>query len=198
MPTGESRRTMILDAALTLFAQRGYDGVGVDEIGEAVGIKGPALYYYFKGKDALLDALVSQMTAYYEEHFGSASATGPLPDSMAALSAMSLARLAFTLHDERVRKVRRMLTIEQFRNERLSALATRHNLTGIAAMHTVIFRHLIGIGRCRPLDPEQLAFEFTAPVSLLVQIVDREPQKEDWAMDQIRRHLAHFEEIYGL
>ena len=53
-----SKRELILDSALSLFSDRGFDGVGIDEIGESVGMKGPALYYYFKGKDAILDGII--------------------------------------------------------------------------------------------------------------------------------------------
>ena len=41
----------ILEEALTLFAEKGYDGTGVDQIAECVGIKGPSLYKHFKGKE---------------------------------------------------------------------------------------------------------------------------------------------------
>jgi AcrR family transcriptional regulator len=41
-----------------MFAVRGFHGVGMDEIGAAVGISGPALYRHFPGKDALLTAVL--------------------------------------------------------------------------------------------------------------------------------------------
>ena len=41
----------ILDSALTLFSEKGYDGVGVDLIAEKVGLKGPSIYKHFKGKE---------------------------------------------------------------------------------------------------------------------------------------------------
>ncbi|MFL6073666.1 MAG: TetR/AcrR family transcriptional regulator [Mycobacteriales bacterium] len=55
----KSRKADILDAAVRLFAVRGYHGVGIDDIGAAVGISGPAVYHHFASKDALLvDALL--------------------------------------------------------------------------------------------------------------------------------------------
>ncbi|MCD9141623.1 SACE_7040 family transcriptional regulator [Streptomyces albireticuli] len=53
-----TRRERILQEAARLFAERGFHGVGVDEIGAAVGISGPGLYRHFAGKDAMLSELL--------------------------------------------------------------------------------------------------------------------------------------------
>lgn len=61
-PTGgwtipPSRRELILAAALRLFRERGYHGVSMDDIGEAVGVTGPTIYFHYKSKgDVLADA----------------------------------------------------------------------------------------------------------------------------------------------
>ncbi|WP_199549848.1 TetR/AcrR family transcriptional regulator [Streptomyces sp. N35] len=55
---GATRREQILKEAARLFAERGFHGVGVDEIGAAVGISGPGLYRHFAGKDAMLAELL--------------------------------------------------------------------------------------------------------------------------------------------
>ncbi|MFR9730371.1 TetR/AcrR family transcriptional regulator [Saccharopolyspora sp. MS10] len=54
-----SRREQILDAAARLFARYGFHGVGIDDIGRAVGISGPALYRHFRGKDAMLAEMLT-------------------------------------------------------------------------------------------------------------------------------------------
>lgn len=56
--SARTRREQILAAAAELFAERGFHGVGVDEIGAAVGISGPGLYRHFAGKDAMLAELL--------------------------------------------------------------------------------------------------------------------------------------------
>lgn len=56
--TALTRREQILKEAARLFAERGFHGVGVDEIGAAVGISGPGLYRHFAGKDAMLAELL--------------------------------------------------------------------------------------------------------------------------------------------
>ncbi|BBY80213.1 TetR family transcriptional regulator [Mycolicibacterium pulveris] len=43
-----------------LFHERGYDGVGVDLIGERAGMSGPAIYRYFSGKDEILITLLDE------------------------------------------------------------------------------------------------------------------------------------------
>jgi AcrR family transcriptional regulator len=52
--TPVTRRSEILAAAAELFARRGYHGVSIGELGQAVGLTGPALYRHFRGKEALL------------------------------------------------------------------------------------------------------------------------------------------------
>ncbi len=49
-----SRREQILRAAAQLFAERGSRSVGVDDVGAAVGVTGPAIYRHFTSKDAML------------------------------------------------------------------------------------------------------------------------------------------------
>jgi AcrR family transcriptional regulator len=51
-----SRRDQILAIAVRLFAERGYHGVSMDDIGSAAGVTGPALYHHFAGKEAMLAA----------------------------------------------------------------------------------------------------------------------------------------------
>jgi AcrR family transcriptional regulator len=59
-----SRREQILAAAAELFARHGFHGVGIDDIGAAVGISGPALYRHFRGKDAMLAEMLTSISEY--------------------------------------------------------------------------------------------------------------------------------------
>lgn len=52
-----TRRERVLEAAAKLFHERGFHGVGIDEIGKSAGTNGPAIYRDFKGKDELLAVL---------------------------------------------------------------------------------------------------------------------------------------------
>jgi AcrR family transcriptional regulator len=53
-----SRRAEILAAAARLFAERGFHGVSIDDLGAAVGMSGPALYRHFSGKEAVLSEML--------------------------------------------------------------------------------------------------------------------------------------------
>ncbi len=57
-PTPPPAASRSSSEAARLFAERGFHGVGVDEIGAAVGISGPGLYRHFAGKDAMLAELL--------------------------------------------------------------------------------------------------------------------------------------------
>lgn len=59
-----SRRDQILTAAAELFAAHGFRGVGIDDIGAAVGITGPALYRHFRSKDAMLGEMLTGISQY--------------------------------------------------------------------------------------------------------------------------------------
>ncbi|WP_306748400.1 SACE_7040 family transcriptional regulator [Saccharothrix yanglingensis] len=61
-PVKQSRRDQILAAAAELFARHGFHGVGIDDIGAAVGISGPALYRHFRSKDAMLGEMLTQIS----------------------------------------------------------------------------------------------------------------------------------------
>jgi AcrR family transcriptional regulator len=52
------RRAALLDAAAGMFAERGYNGVSIEDLGSAVGVSGPAVYRHFASKQAVLAALL--------------------------------------------------------------------------------------------------------------------------------------------
>ncbi|WP_329564248.1 TetR/AcrR family transcriptional regulator [Kitasatospora sp. NBC_01266] len=91
------RRDQIRREAARLFAARGFLGVGVDEIGKAVGISGPGLYRHFSGKDAMLaDLLVGISERLLDEGRRRAGTTdGP----QAALDALISGHVDFALND---------------------------------------------------------------------------------------------------
>jgi AcrR family transcriptional regulator len=62
VPATPTRREQILAAAAELFARHGFHGVGIDDIGSAVGISGPALYRHFRSKDAMLGEMLTSIS----------------------------------------------------------------------------------------------------------------------------------------
>ena len=53
-------RQLIMNSALTLFYESGYDAVGVQQIVDSAGVSKPTLYYYFGSKQGLLEALLNE------------------------------------------------------------------------------------------------------------------------------------------
>lgn len=90
-----SRSDQILRAAAALFAQRGYGATSIDDIGAAAGVSGPAIYWHFKGKQALLAAM---LTAVSEELLaGGRAAVAAADDDDAALYALVRMQVSFAL-----------------------------------------------------------------------------------------------------
>ncbi len=186
----------ILDSALTLFSEKGYDGVGVDLIAEMAGIKGPAIYKHFKGKEHILNIIIENGEQYYDRHF-EAEEEQNMPDSLAELAESTLKRFEFTVKDDKIGRIRRMLTIEQFRREDIAALLEKHSLSGLVIRYKDVFAHFIEQGLVKEYDPELLAFEFVTPVSVLVSVCDRDAAKTEQAAEAVRRHIEHFIGMYG-
>ena len=193
MPTKER----ILYAALNLFAEKGYDGVGVDLIAENAGLKGPSLYRHYKGKEDILNSLIDLVMSHYEEGFGLKNKPEELPESMDELIENAMEKIKFTMHDDIVRKTRRILAMEQFRSERIAELTSRYHLENLQEMYTGIFKGLMEKGILKKDDPELVALEFVSPVSLLIHMYDRQPEREEEVLDKIRKHFGHFAKVYA-
>ncbi|MBB1244823.1 TetR/AcrR family transcriptional regulator [Streptomyces durbertensis] len=98
---GGTRREQILREAARLFAERGFHGVGVDEIGAAVGISGPGLYRHFAGKDAMLAELLVGISERLHDggrmRLAETTGTGGSPER--ALDALIEGHIDFALDD---------------------------------------------------------------------------------------------------
>ena len=187
-----STKDRILEAALTVFSEKGYDGVGVDFIAETAGMKGPSLYKHFKGKDDILNALIEKAEQYYETQFSSELLYGKVPDSVEELKTVCLEKVDFTMHNPMIKKVRRMLAMEQFRSPRIAELASRHHLDDLQEMFQRILAGMMEKKVIKQGDAEVLALELIAPVSLLIHIYDRQPEREKEVMERIEKHLGMF------
>src|SRR5918995_1071268 len=77
----ERRRPQVLDAALELFLERGYEGTSMDAIASAAGVTKPVVYACFPGKDELFRALLAReeerIIAEIQAAFANADLTDP-------------------------------------------------------------------------------------------------------------------------
>ena len=181
----------ILDTALDIFAERGYDSTILKDISDRLNVTKSALYKHYESKEALWDALIDHVAQYYSENFGNTESI-IIPNSLSELEELTLRQLQFTMHDETVRKVRKLLTMEQFRNERMKALATKHFYSDIVSIYSTVFRGMVERELIQMDDPELLAFEYTAPISMLIQVYDREPDREAEIQQKIKEHIHYF------
>ena len=188
----------ILAAALEMFSQNGYAGTNIRELSESLGLVKSAMYRHFESKEAIWNTLLDELIAYYEARFGSMEHLPPVPDSLEELVTMTMRMVNFTIHDEKVVKSRKLLSIEQFRDERARDLATKYFLTGLKDMFTQIFAGMMEKGLLSRDDPSMLAFAYTAPVSALIHLCDREPEKAEDAMTQVETFSRFFIRIHGV
>ena len=188
----------ILAKALEQFSQKGYERTNVKEIMVSLGLVKSAMYRHFESKEEIWNTLLDRLIAYYEERFGSPEHLPPVPQSREDLLAMTMRMVNFTVHDETVVMTRKLLTIEQFRDERAKKLATKHFLTGLTEMFTHVFSGMMDQGLLRRDDPALLAFSYTAPISALIHLCDREPEKTDDALTRIEAFARNFSSTYGV
>ena len=186
----------ILETALELFSKNGYSGTNIRELTASLGMVKSSMYKHFKSKEEIWNTLLDRMIAYYAERFGSAENLPPVPDSTEELLSMTMRMMDFTVRDEKIVMTRKVLAIEQFRDERARTLATKHFLTGLTEMFTPIFAGMMEKGLFKRDDPRMLAFAYTVPISALIHLCDREPEKTDEAIKQAEDFSRHFIRIY--
>ena len=203
----EDTKQRILNKALELFAAKGYDSVGVGEIAGAVGIKAPSLYNHFPGKQAIFDAIVESTAAQYEAdtgkidiHVENAARDIPVFAEITAEGLFEKVRQIFeySLHNQCIRRFRRMMTMEQFRSPELAALYSERYVDRVLAYHAGVFRALMASGEIRPQDPDTLAMMYTAPVLTLIAVCDRQPEREGECLEKLRKHVTlFFQMVHG-
>ena len=188
----------ILAAALEIFSRNGYAGTNIRELTASLGLVKSSMYKHFASKEEIWNTLLDELIAHYHERFGSAEHRLPVPDSLEGLTAMTMRMADITIHDEMIIKARKLLMTEQFRDERARELATKYFLTGLRDMFAPVFQGMMDKGLIRRDDPGMVAFAYTAPVSALIHLCDREPEKTEAAVAQIEAFSRHFIRAYGV
>ena len=191
-----STKEKILETALTLFAEKGFNGTSMEQIAQNVGIKAPSLYKHFKGKEDILNSLIDATEKRYEENFGSDKKLEKFPENIDEFVHVATEKIRFTINDPIIRKMRTFLVQEQFRNERLAEITTHHQMDGIQKMSQKIIEEMMNKELLAKSDPTLLALELTAPVTVLISKIDRQPSSKKESLKTIRKHLQHFFETY--
>ena len=195
----------ILDAALELFSVKGFEATSLSTIADTVGIRKASLYSHFENKQAILDALVKDVLEQYAAHsiFAGAAPEKPAgedgehaltPDTAAQ---MIQGQIGYILHDPHISKARKMLLIEQFQNPELAKLQTKQNYTDVLQHFTGLMKHLIRQGVLMEDEPEIMAAQFCLPISVWINLCDREPDREEEVLALMDRHVRRFFQVNG-
>ena len=164
-----STKDRILSVALELFAREGYDGVGMQRIAQAAGIKAPSIYKHYKGKRGIFDAILRRMEQLDAEAAEACSlpveAPGRNPEAYARATATDLVAFArrqfrFWTENPFASAFRRMVTVEQFSSPEMSALYRAHFGSGPMEYVAAILRS------------RDEALAFYAPMHLLYAVYD--------------------------
>ena len=195
----------ILDEALTLFSEKGYANVFVNDIAEKVGIKAPSLYKHYKSKQAIFEAILEEMRKRYDNKATQLNITGDdfvidsemyknISEDELVKTGMGL--FSFFLHDEYECKFRKMLTLEQFSNNELGKLFSDQYFNNPLKYQSGLLGLLIASGCMKKEDPDIMALEFFAPIYLWMTVCDREPDREPEALRMLEKHIRQFSRMY--
>ena len=187
-----STKEKLCEAALELFSQKGFAATSVDEIAESIGIKGPNLYKYFKGKDALFDEIATRNELEYDKAMSLSAEASLDVHTPEQLKAFSMNQIRYTMPNPRVRKMRKLCAIEQFRNETLRTKLTEHEISTPRDQFTKIFDTMVKEGTMEACDTKQLAFAYIAPISLLIMKCDRDPDKFEECLKEAEEFIDFF------
>jgi AcrR family transcriptional regulator len=187
----------ILNEALVMFAEHGYIGTNLRDLAARLGLSKSALYKHYESKDDIWNALLDKMEAYYAQRFGSMDNLPPIPSSWEDFMQMAMGMIRFTVHDPQIILTRKLLITEQFHDARVCKLATKHFLEGTANIYAKVFEGMMEKGLLKKSDPTMLAFSFTAPISALIHLCDREPGRHDEAFERMDAFVRHFISIHA-
>jgi AcrR family transcriptional regulator len=160
----------IVEAALAVFAERGFAAAKLDDIARRAGVSKGALYLYFETKEEIFRAVVSQAIAPNMQAIRMvvASHPGPLSD----LLRMVAARVALLIESLPVGGVIKMVIAEAGNFPELARVWHDDLVAHILGAMTDAIAAAQGRGEVRPGDPRMYALEIIAP--MLVAVIWRE------------------------
>lgn len=200
-----STKQEILKAALDLFSIQGYEATSISQIAATVGIRKATMYSHFSSKQEILDELVKTTLEQYNKNSifaktnwnDSSFTSGKQNITIDALLQTTLEHIQYIIHNQNISKSRRMLTIEQFQNSKLKELQTKQSYTDVMNYFTGLMKLLIKQGKIIDCDAEIMAAQFCLPISIWINLCDREPEREEEVLKLIKKHIYQFFKVYG-
>ena len=196
----------ILDEALTLFSEKGYANVYVSDIAERVGIKAPSLYKHYRNKRAIFDAIIDEMNHRFEQQAQALSISGTDPTADAEvyknMDEEHLIKLGndlfrYYLHDSYTKRFRKMLTLEQFQDQELARVYSQQYFDMPLSYQGMLLGLMVSQGLLVTENVPIMTLQFYAPIYMLLTVCDREPSREQEAMELLEGHIRQFDQLYG-
>ena len=196
----------ILDEALTLFSEKGFANVFVNEIAERVGIKAPSLYKHYKSKQAIFDAIIDEMNHRFEQQAQALTIDGTDPAADAEvyknmdedhLVKLGTDLFKYYLHDSYTRRFRKMLTIEQFQDKDLARVYSKQYFDMPLSYQGMLLGLLVSQRLLVTENVPIMTLHFYAPIYMLLTVCDREPEREQEALKLMEEHIRQFDKLYG-
>lgn len=191
-----STKERILYAALDLFSKYGYEATSTEQIATAVGIKKPSLYDHYKNKQDILDSLIEKLTNEYNKGSIFSNDVDSNKLSVKYITKLVQEQTKFLIHNENIVKIRRFLTIEQYRNPQICELQNKHIYTNVLNYNKSLIKVLIENNILVDKDIEIMASQFAFPVTSWINLCDRYPESEKEVMKKIGKHVSQFMDIY--
>lgn len=201
----ENTKEIIINKALTLFSDNGYEGVSMRDIAGSVGIKASSIYNHFKSKEDIFNSIIEEMSKRYEEMVLKMQVPHGEIDvvveqyiqvSYEALNEIAKDIFLYFLKDDFASKFRRMLTIEQSRSTLAGSIFQKFFIDGAIDFENSLFCNMMKKGAFTQCDPYIMALHFYSPIFLLLSKYDRQPDKEDEAVEILGKHVKQFSDIY--
>lgn len=186
----EHRPDELLDAALSLFVEKGYAHTSVAEIARKAGLSKGAVYLYFPSKQAILEGLVKRaVTPIGTRALAAADlATGDMKKTLRAI----LTIITTSLGDPKVFAVPKLVMREAAVAPEIAEIYRRAVFDSVFPVAIQVMEQAIAQGQMRPVDPELTLRSLVGPVLthlLLAEIFDIRP-KDGLALDRlIENHL---------
>lgn len=137
---------------------------------------------------------MKEVLRQYAEHsiFARANYTRDLPATADDAVQMIQGQIRYILHDAVISRARKMLVIEQFQNVELAQLQTKQNYTDVMEYFTGLMKQLIRQGLLAEDDPQIMAAQFCLPITVWLNLCDREPNREQEVMELVESISASF------
>jgi AcrR family transcriptional regulator len=163
-------RQEILDAALELFAEKGFFGTSMREIARAVGVRESAIYHHFANKDALLDALLQDAGESRLVRFE--QATEDWNNTPPRELLLKLAKGMMTQWEQpREQKLWRMLMTEGFRLSESGRFQMDASFRKSRERLEQLFSDMAGAQKIKSVPAGLLSMEFMAPLLMVRNMI---------------------------